>query len=391
MQGEYFKIVENYKKKTAYLVFSAMSTPAGTFQMGKALAKLPGLLIYLNDKDNNWYQHGVPGVGLNTAETIESLKSQLKSEQIEQIICIGASMGGYGAALYGELLGADLVICFSSEMQLGIPFSRSNLHSTVDTSIESHNLANTIGKNNKTKYIFFVGTSDIIDLYNASLIAHNSFTFYLLKNKNHFLTQDLHLEFTLEKILSDAIHEIPFTNDSWLDSNIDLVRDASEIESLYDLYVSLRRRDFEQSSRLISKIVQLNNSELCNLFTGMYWSRQKDYEKSEQMLETAVTQNRLNRDSLFELAIVKRALGKIEESIALYKSVLEVDPSYAPALNHLGMIHEKSGSLNDAEECFKNAFALKGEDLYKKNLIKILEKNINDKQSQIEKLLANQQ
>ena len=87
-----------------------MSTPAGTFQMGKALANLPGLLILLNDKENNWYQYGLPEVGDNTTESITALKKELKKENIEQIICIGASMGGYGAALYGELLNADFVI-----------------------------------------------------------------------------------------------------------------------------------------------------------------------------------------------------------------------------------------------------------------------------------------
>lgn len=391
MHDNYLKILKNYKKKTAYIVFSAMSTPAGTFQMGKALANLPGLLILLNDKENNWYQYGLPEVGDNTTESITALKKELKKENIEQIICIGASMGGYGAALYGELLNADFVICFSSEIKLGLPFSRNDLHSNVDTSANNHDLSKIIGQNGKTKFTFFVGSSDIIDLYNASLIAKNSFDIHILKNKNHFLTQDIHLEFTLEKIITDVISGNGFSEDAWIDKELKISDHKNEIELLYNLYVSIRKREFEKCEHLISSINKLKKTELYYLLSGMYFSRQKNYNKAEDMLTKATNKNSSNRDSLFELAIVKRVLGKTDESITLYHLVLSIDPTYAPAHNHLGMIYKNTGMLNTSEKYFRKALTLKGEDQYRKNLIDLLESSIKDKQLQIEELLTKRQ
>ncbi|MFJ4051136.1 tetratricopeptide repeat protein [Pseudomonas hunanensis] len=388
MQGDYLKIVKNYNKRTAYLVFSAMSTPTGSFQMSKALVGLPGLFIYLNDKDNNWYQHGIPGVGESTAQTIAALKSEFEREAIEQIVCIGASMGGYGAALYGEALGADLVICFSNEVRLGLPFSRSQLHSNVDTSVPTWDISKSLGKNEKTKYVFFIGTSDIIDLYNASLIENSEAKFYLLQGRNHFLTQELHATFTLKTIIQNLVNGEPFQEHSWLDNTICLSDDKNEIEQLYELYVALRKREFDKCALLLPKIEKLKTTELFHLFFGMYLSRQKDYEGAEKELDKAAKINSQNRDTLFELAIAKRANGKVEVAIELYNSVLSLDPSYAPAHNHLGMIHEKLGALNTAEDHFAKAVALKADEQYKKNLANLLEKSIKEKLQQIEILSA---
>lgn len=386
MQGDYLKIVKNYNKRTAYLVFSAMSTPTGTFQMGKALVDLPGLFIFLNDRDNNWYQHGIPGIGTTTSETLDALKAEFARESIEQIICIGASMGGYGAALYGEALGADLVICFSSEIKLGLPFSRSQLHSTIDDSISTYDLSSSLGRNGKTKYVFFIGTSDIIDLYNASLISNKDVAFHLLQRRNHFLTQDLHAEFTLKSVIENVMAGTQFLDESWLDTSISLEENSNEIASLYELYVALRKREFRKCPEIISSIEKLQETELFHLFYGMYLSRQKDYEKAEYTLIRAVELNNQNRDSLFELAIVKRANGKTDESIKFYKQVLELDSNYAPAHNHLGMIYEKLGMLNSAEDHFSKAVALKSDEQYKRNLANLLERSVKEKLLQIETL-----
>jgi hypothetical protein len=66
--------------------------------------------ILLRDRTNCWYLNGVNGLGHNVDETIAELRQRITMMQPSQIICIGESMGGYAAILYGILLGADRII-----------------------------------------------------------------------------------------------------------------------------------------------------------------------------------------------------------------------------------------------------------------------------------------
>lgn len=386
MQGDFVKIAKNYSAKTAYLVFSAMSTPQGSFQMSKALAKFSGLMLFLNDQDNNWYQHGIPGIGESTAETVSKLKVEFASEGIERIVCIGASMGGYGAALYGELLEANLVICFSCELELGLPFSRSALHSTVNKEDPHYSIDKTIRHNTKTKFIFVVGTSDIIDLYNISLINDCGFEIYFLKNKNHFLTQDLHIEFSLENIIQDFEAGKGFPDDAWLESSEQFKQDFEYIDKVYELYVAVRRRNHERCAELISQIPADNSLETAKLYTGMYYSRMKRYAEAEVLLEQAMEKNPANRETAFQLAICKRALGKIDDAAKLYAQVLEQDPGYAAAHHHLGMIEERYKNLDKAVFHFESAMAIKAEPQYAANLVSVLEKQVIEITHRIQEL-----
>jgi tetratricopeptide (TPR) repeat protein len=386
MQGDFVKIAKNYSAKTAYLVFSAMSTPQGSFQMSKALANFSGLMLFLNDQDNNWYQHGIPGIGESTTETVSKLKTEFASEGIERIVCIGTSMGGYGAALYGELLEANLVICFSCELELGLPFSRSALHSTVNMEDPHYSINKIIRHNTKTKFIFVVGTSDIIDLYNISLINDSGFEVYFLKNKNHFLTQDLHIEFSLEKIIQDFEADRGFPDETWLESSEQFQQDFTYIDKVYELYVAVRRRNHERCAELISQIPADNSLETAKLYTGMYYSRMNRYAEAEILLDQAMEKKPANRETAFQLAICKRALGKIDDAAKLYAQVLEQDPGHAAAHHHLGMIEERYKNLDDAVFHFESAMAIKAEPQYAANLVSVLEKQVIEITHRIQEL-----
>lgn len=68
--------------------------------------------LFLRDRCNNWYQRGVPGLGSSVDSTINALTSLIELCQPSKIITIGQSMGGYGAILYGTLLGVNQIVAF---------------------------------------------------------------------------------------------------------------------------------------------------------------------------------------------------------------------------------------------------------------------------------------
>ncbi|MCM5679017.1 hypothetical protein M8A51_05665 [Schlegelella sp. S2-27] len=108
-----------------FIHFTSRTKKPGTFEK---YPTPPGVSnVYVNCENNGWYLNGIPELGdMRTAAT--ALSQRAKAAGASKIICIGASMGACGAALYAALMGAEL-IAFGTELWPNIytGFSRENL------------------------------------------------------------------------------------------------------------------------------------------------------------------------------------------------------------------------------------------------------------------------
>ncbi len=68
--------------------------------------------ILLRDRRNLWYLRGIPGLGGSLAETVVALRRLIQAVAPSEVWCVGESMGGYAALLYGILLGASRIVSF---------------------------------------------------------------------------------------------------------------------------------------------------------------------------------------------------------------------------------------------------------------------------------------
>ena len=68
--------------------------------------------ILLRDRRNLWYLDGVPGLGDSLTGTITRLKQLIDAIAPSEVWCVGESMGGYAALLYGIALGASRIVAF---------------------------------------------------------------------------------------------------------------------------------------------------------------------------------------------------------------------------------------------------------------------------------------
>lgn len=76
---------------------------------------VPTKRLYLRDHDQAWYHRGVQGLGSSIAETARSLDGLIRRIAPERVAFVGNSFGGYGAILFGALLGADAVHTYSPQ------------------------------------------------------------------------------------------------------------------------------------------------------------------------------------------------------------------------------------------------------------------------------------
>lgn len=105
---------------------------------------------YLKDEKLSWYTKGITGISTDISSTLDFFKSL----HYKSIVMIGASMGGYGALLYGSILGVDKIIAFRPQTHLDII---NKEYSTSSDNIDINNVLN-----NKTKYYIY-GDSSITD------------------------------------------------------------------------------------------------------------------------------------------------------------------------------------------------------------------------------------
>jgi pimeloyl-ACP methyl ester carboxylesterase len=74
--------------------------------------------LLIRDVANAWYHRGVPGLGAHVDEVAATLRSLVRAIRPSEVITMGQSMGGYGAIMFGMLLGADRIVAFGPQSHL---------------------------------------------------------------------------------------------------------------------------------------------------------------------------------------------------------------------------------------------------------------------------------
>ena len=104
------------QSRTMLIAFAAMShLRPPPFHFFEFTSGLPVKRLFVRDPDRVWFQHGVPGFGKGIDEVAASLRAIVDEQEIERLVVIGSSAGGYASLAFGALLEADLVLSFSPQ------------------------------------------------------------------------------------------------------------------------------------------------------------------------------------------------------------------------------------------------------------------------------------
>ncbi|HEX7070158.1 MAG TPA: hypothetical protein VF190_05110 [Rhodothermales bacterium] len=83
--------------------------------MTRSTAAMEARKIYVRDVTNSWYLGELPGLENGLFSLAELIQEERERYQIRETICLGCSMGGFGAILVGLLTGADRIVAFSPQ------------------------------------------------------------------------------------------------------------------------------------------------------------------------------------------------------------------------------------------------------------------------------------
>lgn len=101
------------------IAFTGFYTPDGkapAFQFTSLASETAFSAILVMDPANTWYHGESPGIGTGCRALASYLAE--RTSGYRRVICLGSSMGGYAALLFGRLLGADRVLAFSPQVVL---------------------------------------------------------------------------------------------------------------------------------------------------------------------------------------------------------------------------------------------------------------------------------
>lgn len=102
------------------IAFGAMGniTSEAPFEFVKILRDFNVSKIFLRDINRSWYHEGNDESFDNIEGTVSFLKQQINDSGAKRVICIGNSMGGYAAILFGVLLNVDYILTFAPQTSL---------------------------------------------------------------------------------------------------------------------------------------------------------------------------------------------------------------------------------------------------------------------------------
>lgn len=190
--------------KICFLHFSARNSPLGKFNEYPTPAGNSN--IYLNPGDKNWYINGLPCFDGGFDETLQILQEVIESSGAKKIICIGSSMGAFGASLIACHLQGDL-ICFAPELSLNIysGFSKSDNLTGYLPRLED--------LNSPRRALIFAGVNSPSDVVCAEFFKNYwpDCKSYLFGNCGHGSAKYLKNHGLLERVIENFVQNIDLT------------------------------------------------------------------------------------------------------------------------------------------------------------------------------------
>lgn len=175
--------------------------------------------VYLRDPRRAWYQLGLDPHTDAVDDTAAFLLGLIVEREPRRIVSIGVSSGGFGALLFGYLLGVDEVHAFAPRTYVDIDNRLKNDDFRMDEFIEDlyrspraqpeyfdlrplfHS-----GRNPKTRFYIHFAADSRLDVANAAHLADAPNVFLVAyESGGHQIARALRENGALEAIIADAL------------------------------------------------------------------------------------------------------------------------------------------------------------------------------------------
>ena len=163
----------------------------------------------LGDHNISWYHTHFPGIkGYGPFALAKFMKRKIKKANVEKVMLMGVSMGGYGAIMLGCILGVDQVVAFSPQTWLTeFRYKKAKLHKKfegLDIDEKITDLKNVLDKydQGKTMYHIYFGNKHGGDVKQANNISHfKNVILHPVNSKIHTVARELVKDGTVGEVM----------------------------------------------------------------------------------------------------------------------------------------------------------------------------------------------
>lgn len=355
-EGRAFKVIPHAGSKQLAIFMTATGAGAGLFNFWGAGNELPVNRIFVNNGGRNeWYQGGIPGLGGDLPEVLQTLSRWARYLGAEETVVIGQSMGAAGAILYGTQLGARVLAC-SPETTMKLRGSRSEKLMHPEAPVHFRNLHDFI--RNATKPVtVFAGERDPVDLYCMSLAKglpnyHGRTMRRVVHGVPNYLKNRGRLRPFLEAFIAgEAIPPMPEDGNALDHPNF--------AKDFYALHVASLRRDWETAIKIGRKITLGNFwSDHAYYLLGCAYLNSGNFAEALKAFAAADAILPGDKEYRFSIGNCYRHLGDSDQAIGTHRRTIRDGAGSAKTHYDLGVVYARAGLYGRALKEAGKAVAL---------------------------------
>jgi hypothetical protein len=390
IQGDYCKLVEAGSQYPVVIAFSSVNTPRGRFKPYRIVAEAVDInIIFVNDVDNRWYQHGIPGVDAVSKISAQKLVDYARGIGNGRVVTFGTSMGGFGAALFAALGGADGCLAFGLESVISMPGSRSSIYMPSNQTLPYPDLR-LVMQELPVPTLLYASESDEVDLINiVHLSKLPNVTAVSVVGMEHPGVQVFDLDQSIQRRITSfaAAGGTP----EGFEKQGTVIQATDLIDGLWSAYqAKMVVKDKKQWLQTISDVAaKWPDNATVQLRLGEARYANSDGAGAESAWRAAISICPYQFESMVKLGGYLRRRKNFVEAKEMLMRAIKINPWSAFGYYGLGVLLADLGDLADAENHLRKAvFINRGNKDFRRSLADVLIRSSERKKREAEELLA---
>jgi len=337
------------------LVIMFSDASAKRFRGYKTLQNAPVNRLFVRDPTRSWYNGPVEGWWDNADGLLERLRTITHRFDPANIVCMGGSMGGYAAILFGCKLGIGKIVAFSPQMILDsrLPNNPYTLHD-----IQYKNAYDVIAHASNTSIDILFGSEDLCDTYNMlDAQKYNQIKLLNIYGSAHNLMHHLSVHGVLSKIMAK------YATSGKLSIRLPVCAFHKDRRAMKLLLASVEAYYFHSPKAAIPHLEALTKSipqwSAAHCWLGMAKARANDDTGAVEAFRQAINRVTHHDKPLLELGIVLTRLGQYQEAESAIIRAMQLAPEPTGFHYHrLGITHLLQDRLLEAKQAQEHALEL---------------------------------
>lgn len=377
VEGSLHKLVRSEGGSDVLLVsFASAAARPPKFSLYKSCLETGANVLFVNDDLSGWYRRGVLSMGPTEQQTVAAIGQMAQLVKASRVVCLGSSMGGFGALRYSALLGADDCLATDFEIRLGIKGARSQSMGGIAYGDYMTDISRALPKRAGLYY----SHSDLLDVMSASFVPTLSrLKVSMVRAPKHASLLQMQNDGHLANLLAALVNGDSMLQCS-LYPDIGLAGEQGMGQIAFELHTLFNSGCFKELLEACKKLPdELFTYSLMSYLKGMGYYKTGDLVSASVMMEQSVLDAGGWVEPLAMLGVICYKLGDLDGAIEHLQKAVSGEKVNSVMWSQLGEIYEKAGRNLEAYEAYNTASRINpGSAIYKKS-VERLKGQINPK------------